>query len=130
MKEKITLQRTGNRPLSFLGELVAETTTQTSSGPGESRWWEIALYHADNKKLILSIGYRTRWQSERARDDVIVVESAEEMTDMVRAHDWATGIYGYDRHPEKQERLMRTLGACWAEGMTEVLREIGPEELS
>lgn len=127
---KYTLTRTGNRPLSFLGELESSTNTKAESGAGENRWWNIAIYRTESGKYVVYIGYNTRWQGEHERCDVYVCDTAAEAAETLRAHPWEKNITGYTRDQARQANLMGILLSCWEQGVTEVLREIGPEELS
>ena len=128
--EKITLNRTGDRPVEFTGEEIASADTREHQGPCQNRWWEIALYRNEPGKFVLAIGYRTQWQGEHPTDTVYVCDTAEETADAARAHPYNSGVSGFPHgHDERQARLEQMLRQCWEAGLTEILGCVGPEKI-
>jgi len=126
---KHTLTRTGNRPLSFDGEMLASTNTQTANGAGENRWWDIAIYRTESGKYVLAIGYNTRWQGEHERQDAYICANVNDAAETLRDHPWDHSVAGYARDQAKQAYLMNTLRACWEHGVTMVLSVVEAEEI-
>jgi hypothetical protein len=127
----ITLPRTGLRSFSFEGELLADADSQRTSGPCESRWWELALYSTADKRYVIAVGYRTQWQGEHETDKAVVLDTPGEVEKWLLDHPFLDGIRGYPPGQEdRQERLEQSLRQCWEAAVTEVLAVLGPEELT
>lgn len=129
--QTINLNRTGDRPLQFTGELLAETDTRQHQGAGQNRWWELTLYREESlHKYVLAIGYRTQWQGEHNSDTVYVASTAAVIADDARAHPYLDGCSGFPSGmEEKQARLENDLRRCWEAGLTEILSALPPEEI-
>ena len=69
---KIRLKRTGDVPLSFNGQLVAEA--DSGRVHDRTRWFEAKLYRTTTGRLILAIGYRSRWDGDNDRDVCLVID--------------------------------------------------------
>ena len=63
MNMKYNLTRTGRAPLGFDGEKIAEVSTYGLRGDEQNRWYEIAIYKADDL-YAAHVGYRTKWKGE------------------------------------------------------------------
>jgi len=131
--EEITLDRTGDRPLKFRGELIAEGDSQIIQGSDHNRWHELALYrHEDRERYILAIGYRTQWQGEAAHDDVFVCLSAAEACEIIRSTLPTEHLMGFplgDQYAGKQARLEKDLETRFFLAAEPLLKALGPEEL-
>lgn len=125
-----TLDRTGDRPLQFTGELLAGADTRQHQGAGQNRWWELALYREESGKYVLAIGYRTQWQGEHNGDVAYVADNAAGIVGDARKHLYLDGCSGFPSgHAERQARLESDLRHCWEEGLTEILSALPPEEI-
>lgn len=81
-----TLPRSGGAPLRFEGDKLGEQTTRVSSGFRNNRWHELTLYRKADGRLVLAIAYRTCWQGEEPRDDVLLADDADELDSLVREY--------------------------------------------
>lgn len=128
--ESYTLKRTGDRPLNFTAEKLAEASTQQHQGPCENRYWELELYRTEGGQYVISVGYRTRWQGEHDTDTAIKVAAADGLVAALDEYDWVSRIYGYPRgHDDKQAELLRRLGDCWDQAVGELLAGVEPEKI-
>lgn len=59
-----TLRRTGQAPLRFQGELLAEADGEYESGRDFNRWHELTVYRTRGGKYVLRIAYRSAHQGE------------------------------------------------------------------
>jgi EXLDI family protein len=59
--QKVKLHRTGNRPLAFSGRKVASASTKS---PESTRWTRVQVYETDDGKIVVGIGYITKWDGE------------------------------------------------------------------
>lgn len=140
MTEETVVQRTGDRPLAFTGELVDFVSTKTDQGYGDGRWWELKLFRAESKpaaagapppkRWVLQIAYKTRWQGELYLDSVIVADSDEELAAFAKDFDFMKAVRGYPHGQEaKQNELVKALTLLWETALTRILSNLGPERL-
>lgn len=122
-----TLRRSGQAPLRFSGELIAEESSHQSTGGGalQYRWHEAAIYQA-GRKYVLAISYRTVWQSEHDRDDAFVFDSPQEVGDALRDHDPLCAVNGFppgEAYAEKQKRLESAIRDGYAAMVSRLLED-------
>jgi hypothetical protein len=126
--DKITLKRTGDRPLSFVGSLIGDTSTQRDNGIGESRYWKLALYLTDQEGYVFLCSYRSRWEIEHGYE---FVESAKDLHDVikiVKGHDFLRNVNGFPKgHEEKQRNLLVELRRCWEAGISDLFDSVPVE---
>jgi hypothetical protein len=72
-----TLTRTGLRPITFTGELIAEADSEITGGKDHNRWHELALYRTAAGTYLAHVGYRTHWQGELDHDEVEELPDAD-----------------------------------------------------
>lgn len=126
------LQRTGDRPLRFVGELVATATSRSFSGPCESRWYELALYRTESGRYVVSIGYRSLWQGELAEDHVYVEDTPASVAEALRSMTPEMPLSAFppgSKYDEKRTHVARSLRLCYETAVSELLKDIEPEEL-
>ncbi len=128
-----TLPRTGDRPLQFDGEQIAEADSRQPQGPCNNRWYELALYRTDGGKYVIAIGYRTQWQGELPRDEVHIEATAAGAVEVLRStipelpmHSMPLG----DRYDEKRAHIEANVRACYEHAISELLESVEPEKLS
>lgn len=127
-----TLPRTGNRPLEFEGEPLAEASSHSHDGATSARWHELAIYRTGGGKYVVAIGYRTRWQGEHNHDEVLVEDTAEGAAEIIRSTVPTTHLIGYplgEQYAEKQARIERAICAAYEAAASEVLAALGPERI-
>jgi hypothetical protein len=129
---KHTLTRTGNRPLTFEGELVAHESTQIVNGKDHSRWHEITLYRATSGKFVIHVAYRTQWQGELDYEDVETCLGIDGATDWLRyEYDPCEHLVGYPEGSQfwtKQAKLMDDLTERYRNAVSNILKDF-PEEI-
>ena len=81
--QKIKLHRTGHRPLAFSGRKVASASTKS---PESTRWTRVQVYETDNGKIVVGIGYLTKWEGETDRFDVNVFGTREDAVSHIYRH--------------------------------------------
>ena len=79
-----TVERDGERDLTFTGILLAEASSYRCNGPSSNRWTEIAVYQTNAGKYIVSILGRTCWQGEHDRHEAHICEAPGEVVDAMR----------------------------------------------
>ena len=110
---KIRVLRTGDAPLEFDGEILADVGGKLFRGKERNRWHEFTLYRAGDK-LVLSIRYRTQWEGEAEWAEVHICASNDEVLAVLRGFDPAEKLQGYPPHEAfaaKQARLIEDLRA-------------------
>lgn len=118
------LKRSGQAPLAFQGELLAEADGQMVSGKDQNRWHEVSVYRTEGGKYVAAVAYRTRWQGELDRDFAEVVGQAEAVAAVLREYSPTEYVQGYpagDAYAERQARLFRDLRQRYDALVTEVL---------
>ena len=119
-----SLPRSGNSPLAFDGELIAESDGQRQFGKEHNRYHEIAVYRTDGGKYVVAIRYHTHWQGEAHHDFAIAVDTASEAADEFRNHEPTSHVGGYpvaDNYAEKQQRLLADIRARYDAQVSEIL---------
>ena len=61
MEQEIRLNRSGQRPLAFMGVEVASATTKHKQS---TRWWTVRVFRT-NGGFVSGIGHLTCWEGER-----------------------------------------------------------------
>ena len=82
-----TLPRTGDSPLTFRGDLIAEADSQARQGPAETRWYELAVYRTAGGSYVVAVGFRSRWQGEQGRNTARVFATPAEVRAYLRDYD-------------------------------------------
>jgi hypothetical protein len=129
--ENITLNRTGDRPLTFAGELVTHYDTRIMAGKEHNRWHELAVYRLADGRLVASLGYRTIWDGEVDMDEAQVCSDPEEALEFFKFADSLAGLQGYppgDHFRDKQARIERDMGARYDAAVSIVMAQF-PEIL-
>jgi len=128
----ITIPRTGDRPLQFDGDLIAEATSRQQQGPCQSRWYELALYRTASGKYVVAIGYRTQWQGELPRDEAHVestlagaVEALKSTIPELPLHAFPAG----GQFDAKRAHVEAAVRACYEHAITEILGHVEPEAI-
>ena len=114
----ITLNRTGERPLSFEGTLIASGRSpqyfkNLLDHQGRNRWFEVYVWKVRGGKFVVNVLYRFtgRLFREVPMDLAEVVESAEDaigFLDEINVEDYVTGYPPYDEYAEKQDHLLES----------------------
>ena len=128
---KIILNRTGDRPLEFEGELISRADTRIVAGKEHNRWHELAIYRIDSGQLVAFVGYRTKWKGEVDRDDIHICKGPAEALEFFRFADTLIGFLGYppgEQFKEKQARTERELTQRYDAAVSIVMAQF-PEEI-
>ena len=81
--QKVKLHRTRNHPLTFRGRKVASASTE---GVESTRWTKVQVYETDDDKIVVAIGYITKWEGERDRSYAYVFDTREDAASYIRGH--------------------------------------------
>jgi hypothetical protein len=122
--DKIVLPRTGQAPLTFTGELLAESDGERVAGKEANRWHELAVYRTAGGKYILRIAYRTRWEGELSHDEAEVVAAPEGVGATLRGYNPTGPVQGFpvgDVYAERQGRLLADVRRRYNAQVSEVL---------
>ena len=122
--ETYQLTRTGDRPLTFEGEVIAEAGAMWVNQKEQLRWHEITLYRTGGGSYVLAIGYFTQWQGEQDHRAVYHAKDVEALMEELQMYDPLEHIMGYppgDQYEERQARLERVVLANWAHLVSEIL---------
>ena len=120
---EIILPRSGQAPLKFRGELLAENDGQRVAGREQNRWHELRIYRAEDK-IVVAIGYRTRWQGECEHDAAEAVDGLGRVAGVLRDYDLESQVGGYPPGPvyaERQQRLLQDLRRRYDQQVSELL---------
>ena len=127
---RITLTRTGNRPLAFDGEQIAASSSRHRDA---NRWHDLALYRTTNGNFVLSVDYNTIWQGERDHSDAVIVDSADAVAEFLRNFNPCEHAMGFPVYNDvmriKEDRRRAELQARYDEAVSELLADL-PEELA
>jgi hypothetical protein len=122
------LQRTGARPLSFEGRLVARADSRDHGGRSHNRWHEVSVYQTSGR-WVCSVNYCTQWRGEPAYADVATFPSLCDLATWLENYVMPnTDRIGYPAKPEYAERqrnLLAALDAGLRDCVSRVLTECG-----
>jgi hypothetical protein len=130
--ERFKLERTGDLPLSFEGERVAQSKGKWHSGKDQNRWHDLAIYRTKGGRYLLQITYQTQWQGES--DHSQIIDCGDDVTSAVvelKAHDPASHVEGYppgEQYSDRQRMLVEGLTRRYNDQITELFREIPEAE--
>jgi len=91
--EKITVERDNQRNISFIGELLAKTSSSDDRAMGSSysgetgRWQVLKLYKTEQGNFVCQRINRTCWQGERDSYEAVICRNELEIFD----------FFGYSR---------------------------------
>lgn len=80
------LERTGNPPLKFTGELIAEGSSEQDSGPHSHTWHEIEIYETQGGQWIGHICFIAGSAVRHDEYSVVVADSQEELRPQLLNH--------------------------------------------
>ncbi len=127
MSQEFTLTRTGDSPLKFSGEKIAEANGRIRSGQEQNRWHEIRAYRTDGGKYVLEIQYCTCWQGEDGHSHVSVHDDPAALADELKSYYPLEHVLGFPPHPQfasKQARLEESLRLRWETVVSDLLGDI------
>jgi hypothetical protein len=122
-----TLTRTGDAPLKFSGELLAEAGGRHFRGREQNRWHELSIYATDAGAYVVAIAFRTRWQGEAEHDEAHAVATLPAVAQVLRDYNPVRPRVGYPPGPEYAERQAR-LGAALQEQYAACVSEVLSDE--
>ena len=87
------INRTGERPLRFKGELIGEGGGKWHNGREQTRWTEIEIYRTTGGNLVGVNAYVTLWQGESGTTDARVCKSEAELVEFLGTSEIAKAAY-------------------------------------
>lgn len=128
MKE-YTLNRTGNAPLTFTGELIGIGGTRPASVTSTKlRWHELTLYKSRGGQLVAHIKFRTEQPTESAFDTVELAGDADSLREALDHYEPVDFLDGYpegDKWASRQERLLTRISDQYLAAVSELLTNAG-----
>ena len=127
-----TLQRSGARPLTFKGDVIAEASSLRHDGYCSNRSWDLTLYQA-GERYVLHIVYHTKWETEEERTHATVADTIEQVEDELRMYfaSFEDDVIGFPpgrQYDEKRQMMEKSLRHCLDSAISELLAEF-PEEV-
>ena len=120
----ITLDRTGQAPLRFEGELLAESDGRIAAGRDHNRWHAIRIFRTAGGAYVVAVGYRTQWRGELDHDWVEAREAPADLADALRYYDPEGHVLGYppgEQYAEKQAWLRADLRTRYEHQVSAIL---------
>src|SRR3990172_4591788 len=124
--ERITLTRTGQAPLVFDGERIADGDTQGIAGREHTRGHVAAVYRTAAGTYVVAVAFQTKWQGEQDRQWAVPASAGREVETLLReigAESQALPV-GYpagEAYAEKQARMLVDLAARYDHLVSEIL---------
>jgi hypothetical protein len=126
--DEITLKRTGDRPLSFVGSLIGHASTWRERGVGSSRYWILSLFITRNNEYVFLCSYRTNWGNEHSFESVEVASDIGGLIKSLKSFDFLRNVNGFPKcFEEKQRNLLVELRRCWESGISELFDSVPVE---
>ena len=117
------LPRTGNVPVRFTGELIAEATSRKDGKPNadgtprpSKQWYEASIYRTQGGGFVVAATYRTDWAHETEYRWADPVESTAAAVKWLQGLDVICVVAGYPDVPRfkpQQDRLLDSLQDQW-----------------
>jgi hypothetical protein len=130
--DKITIERTGKRPLAFTGETVASTSSWEDQGVLSMRCHDIAVFRTESDKWVVRVSYWTKWNGENDYADALAFDTVSEVAALLESYKFPNaGIIGYPigaNYAERQTRMMAELTEGFQRVAGKVLAAIGAKE--
>jgi len=89
--QRIRLERDGDIPLSFSGELIGEASNRTIRGDRQNRWTEVEIYRTAKANWVAHIIGRSCWDGEVDRHSVVVAVNPLDLVEGLRDDDGYLG---------------------------------------
>jgi hypothetical protein len=122
-----TLTRSGNVPLSFTGELLAEQAGKWHRGKERSRYFELRLYKTKGGKYIVERVFKTYYKGEAGYNEAFACSTLQDAADVLRKWDPAelpgVGLPPGKQFEAKQNFLMSNLRHMYQDRMTTLLAD-------
>ena len=126
------IERTGQRPIEFEGEQLAEVSTRNHAGKERNRWHELAVWKTASGKFVAVVAYHTQWEGEAGYDDALVFDSLEQVATLFEEYIFPNiGSIGYPASPtyeDRQARLMADLEQAFKHAAGRLLTKLDVTE--
>jgi hypothetical protein len=122
--EIITLTRSGQPPLRFRGELLAESDGQRQANREHNRYHTVRIWRTVAGRYLLCIAYHTHFQGELDWQDAVALDTPGAVTDMLVGHEPCANLRGYPPGPdfaERQARLETDIRSRWEAQVSDLL---------
>lgn len=120
----VNLTRSGQAPLKFEGELIADSAGRWHGSKEQNRYHDVALYRTSGGQYILWVSYVSSWQGELGHDTAAVYATPGEVGAALRDHDPVKHVAGWPPLPvykERQERLHKDITARFKAQVSAIL---------
>ena len=125
-----TLPRTGDRPLAFRGELLAESDGEVTDGQHNNRYHALALYRTASGRLVAHVAYHTEWVGEQESSTVYVADTPADLADALKSHNPCSTLVGMPRGMEaRQASRDEWVRSRYLAQVGEVLSVLEPEQI-
>lgn len=129
--QKVTIERTGKRPLVFEGELVEEMYGVNGKA---NRWHDISVYKTTGFRFVVVIKFSSSWDGEIGFTTAEVVDTADDVATALENHDCTAYVQGFPPispdHVRKQEALLKDIRLRYQELVSYILSKMpGIEEV-
>lgn len=128
----ITVLRTGDVPLVFAGEMLAEVSSRCFEGMGEARWHELAMHRTAGGTYVLAVSFHSQYRDEGPLYEAVVTNNPDDMRAEVPTLSLCRVPVGIGFPPEpryeaKQARMVTDLERRFDQAVTELFVALGPE---
>lgn len=131
MGQTYTLERTGQRALSFTGTVVASASTRVEGWRGRQRWHEVTVYRTEGGAWVLQVAFRSEWPRELARDAASAHDTPEAVEAALLQADAGADVTGFPEGAQferKKARDVERTRAAWQRAVSAVLDRIEAPE--
>lgn len=118
--DTITLLRSGDAPLKFAGDKIAEAGGRTSRS--ENRWHSVAVYRdRDTSQYIAHLRYQSQWDNEREYHAAAVCREPSEVASFFRGYDPLSRFVGPPEDHPKRRLIEAEVRSQYEEAVSAVL---------
>lgn len=122
--ETFTLDRSGQAPLQFTGELLSESDGLRQANKEHTRFHNVSIFRTQGGKYVLHICYETRWQGEVGYSWAVTLSQPWHVAKAIEEYDPTSHVAGYPPHPtyeKRQQRLLEDIRSRWQQQVSDIL---------
>lgn len=117
------LPRTGNAPLAFDGDLIAESKGRFFEGCEQNRGHNLSLYRTEGGQYVIAIHYWTQWQGEGDHHEALVVDR-DSVAEELQVYDPCAHVQGFppiEAYAKRQANLLSWIRRRYEAQVSELL---------
>ncbi len=128
----ITVRRTGDRLLQFIGQVIAMVSSRNITGMESERWHEIGLYITLGGQYVVAVSYKTRCLGELSHDEAVILDTEDAVAAYLKDVDPTEhlAVHQAELPPDENlEGISKDLVARYRAAVSRILACLSPERI-